>query len=179
MGGHYIYPLPDELHPLVHRRRTRAAGRRELRRLLDEVQKPSTKGIYRHGVGEAIAWLGSDSAEVTRRVAEWAKGTKRQRHLALSFLSSGNWTTFTQRARLVLDARPYDPEIRRALIYAREPLGFVGSREPYYRARANDYRRWLRSKEPRLRGLGREAVEHYERLAEEAADHHRRERERI
>lgn len=94
-------------------------------------------------------------------------------------LSSGNWAVFTPRARLVLNARPFDPEIRPALIYAREPIGFVGSREPYYRARANDYRRWVRSKDPRLRDVGRDAVEHYERLEDEAADYDRRERERI
>lgn len=177
--GRYIHPLPDELQPLVDTRRISAAGRRELRRLLDEVEKPSTKGMYRFGVDEAIAWLGSDGEEVTRRIAVWAKGTRHQRRLGLSFLNSGNWRVFTRRARLVLDAQPNDGEVRQALIYAREPLGFVGSREPYYRARADDYRRWIRSKDPRLREIGREAVEHYERLADEAEEYDRRERERI
>src|SRR5712691_10619577 len=37
------------------------------------------------------------------------------------------------RARIVLDAHPNDQEICQALIYAREPLGFVGRREPYLR----------------------------------------------
>jgi hypothetical protein len=178
-NGHYIHPLPDELHPLVYTRRTSAAGRRELRRLLDEVEKPSTKGMYRYGVDEAVTWLGADSAEVTRRVAKWAKGSMNERRLALSFLSSGNWAVFTRRARLVLNARPFDPEIRRALMYAREPMSFVGSREPYYRGRADDYRRWLRSKDALLREIAREAVEHYERLADEAEDYDRRERDRI
>jgi hypothetical protein len=177
--GRYIDAFPDELQPLVHTRRTGAAGRRELRRLLDEVEKPSTNGLYRFGVDEAIAWLGSDSAEVTRRVAKWAKGPKSQRRLALSFLGSGNWSVFTRRARLVLNARPDDPEIRRALIYAREPMSFIGSRDPYYRSRADDYRRWLRSRDSRLREIGREAVDHYEQLAREAELHELRERERI
>ena len=135
--------------------------------------------MYRYGVDEAITWLGSDSAEVTRRVGKWAKGSAHERRIALSFVSSGSWAVFTRRARLVLDARPNDPETRRALIYAREPLSFVGSREPYHRARAGDYRRWVRSKDPRLRELGREAVEHYERLADEAAVYDRRERDRV
>ncbi len=178
-GSRYIHPLPDELQPLIYARRASAAGRRELRRLLDELEKPSTSGLYRFGVDEAIAWLGSDSAEVTRCVAKWAKGSKSQRRLALSFLGCGSWSMFTRRARLVLNARPDDPEIRRALIYAGEPRSFVGSREPYYRAHADNYRRWVRSRDPRLRVIGREAVEHYERLADEAEDYDRRKRERI
>lgn len=178
-GVRYIHPLPDELQPLVHARRTSAAGRRDLRRLLDEVEKPSTNGLYRFGVDEAIAWLGSDSAEVTRRVANWAEGSESQRRLAVSFLGSGNWSVFTRRARLVLNARPDDPEIRRALIYAREPMSFVGSRALYYRGRAADYRRWLRSRDPRLREIGREAVEHYKELAREAELHELREREQV
>lgn len=178
-NGHYIHPLPEELQPLVYTRRTSAAGKRELCRLLDEVEKSSTRGMYRYGVDEAIAWLGADSAELTRRVGRWAKGSVRQRRLALSFVSSGNWAAFTRRARLVLNARPFDTEVRRALIYAREPMSFVGSREPYFRARANEYRRWIRSKDPLLREIGSEAVEHYERLADEAEEYDRRERERI
>jgi hypothetical protein len=178
-NGRYIHPLPEELQPLVYTRRTSAAGKRELGRLLDEVERPSTKGMYRFGVDEAIAWLGADSAELTRRVGKWAKGSANQRRLALSFLSPGNWAVFTRRARLVLDARPIDPEVRRALIFAREPMSFIGSREPYFRSRANDYRGWIRSKDPLLREVGREAVEHYEQLAEQAAEQDRRERERI
>jgi len=116
---------------------------------------------------------------VTRRVGKWISGSKHQRRLALSFLGSGNWRVFTHRARLVLNARPNDADIRLALIYAREPRSFIGSREPYYRARANDYRRWLRSKDLRLRDVGREAVEHYDRLADEAEERDRRERDRI
>jgi hypothetical protein len=177
--GPFIYPLPDELQPLVYSGRTSAAGKRELFYLLDEIEKPSTKGTYLYALNQAITWLGSDSAEVTRRVERLAKGSGRQRQLALSFVNSGSWRVFTRRARVLLDARPNDPELSRALIYAREPLSFVGSREPYYRARANDYPRWSRSKDARLRELGREAVEHYERLADEGAEYDRRERERI
>jgi hypothetical protein len=59
------------------------------------------------------------------------------------------------------------------------PRSFFGSREPYYRARVNDYRRWTRSKDMRLREVGREAIAHYERLADEAEDYDRRERDRI
>lgn len=146
---------------------------------MDEVERPSTRGMYRYGVDEAIAWLGADSAELTRRVGKWAKGSANQRRLALSFLSPGNWAVFTRRARLMLNARPTDPEVRRALIFTREPMSFVGSREPYFRARANDYRRWARSKDPRLREIGREAVEHYELRANEAEQQELRERERI
>jgi len=175
----YIYPVPDELQLLVHTRRRTAAGRRELSRLLDEIEKPSTNGMYRFALDEVIVWLGSDSALVTERVERWAKGPVRQRRLALSFLSSSSWTVFTRRARLLLDARPNDPELRRALIYAREPLSFIGDRQPYYGARADDYRRWMRSKDARLRELGREAAAHYDQLADEAAEYDRRERERI
>jgi hypothetical protein len=99
-SGHYVYPLPDDLRPLVYTRRAKAAGRRELRRLLDEIEKPSTKGMYWYGVNEAITWLGSDSAEVTRRVTVWTNGSKHERGLALSFLSSGNWTVFTRSSRI-------------------------------------------------------------------------------
>lgn len=178
-NGRYIDTLPDDIQPLLHARRGRASSRRELERLLDELEKPTTQGLFQHALEEAISWLGYDSEIVTHRVGAWAEGDDREVGLALTLVSFGNWKTFTKRARVILDARPDDSDVRNALIVARRPMSFIGSQEPYYKARADDYRRWLRSRDERLRQVGREAVSIYEGLAEEAAERERREQERI
>jgi hypothetical protein len=104
------------------------------------------------------------------------------RILAFAFLDSASWPVFTQRARTLLDARPGDPQVREVLLRARDPFssgGFIGSLEPSYRAHADEYRRWTRSRDPRLRELGHEAVRLYERLADEEAAKEWREREHV
>jgi hypothetical protein len=53
----------------------------------------------------------------------------------------------------------------------------MGDLEPSYRARADDYRRWVRSRDPRLREIGQAAVALYERRADEQAERERREQE--
>jgi hypothetical protein len=100
--------------------------------------------------------------------------------LAFAFLSSASWPVFTKRARALLDARPADPQVKEALLRARDPvssINFMGDLEPSYRARADDYRRWMRSRDPRLREIGQAAVALYERLADEQAERERREQE--
>jgi hypothetical protein len=181
IGGaaRFVQPLPDELQPHVHSRGGTAGGRRELERLLDELEKTTTTGLYRMAVEEAVSWLGSDSAAVTRRIGRWAIGGKRERQLAHRYVHSGNWRIFTSRARLLLAARPDDPDVHASLIAPRYPRVFMGSLEPHYQACANQYRRWYEHRDRRLRALGIQAVEQYERLAEEAAERERRERETI
>ena len=175
-----MQPLPDELAPFVRSRRRQVAARIELARLLQEVEKPSTDGMYRFGVDEAIEWLGGDSELVTAKVAEWISGDERLRRLALSFVHSSNWKVFTRRVKLVLNARPNDPEIRRFLLGVRRyPSSWVGNMEPYFRSQAHAYRQWTRARDPQLRALGAEAVAEYERLADEAVAQEQRERESI
>jgi hypothetical protein len=175
--GRYVNTLPEEIHHLLYARRNRASSRRELTRLLDEIEKPTSTGLYRHGLEQAIAWLGADSEILTRRIATWARGGVHEVRLAHSFANYGKWRTFTKRARLLLDARPTDAGLREWLIESRHPMSFVGSREPYYRARANDYRRWIRSKDHRLRKLGEEAASLYEERADAAVQQERREQD--
>jgi hypothetical protein len=175
----YIHPLPDDLAPLVRARRSRAAARSELARLLREIEKPATTGMYRFGVDEAITWLGGDSEVLTKKVGEWIVGAPRRRQLAYSFVNSGNWRTFTKRARLMLDARPNDEGLRRFLIESRRPGSWIGSLEPFFRSRVEEFSAWTRSKDPRVRALGFEAIAHYTREAEEAVLAERRERDRI
>jgi hypothetical protein len=176
----YMQPLPDELGPFVRSRRRHAAAKAELERLLHELERPSTEGMYRFGVDQAIEWLGGDNDTITAKVDNWIRGGPRERQLALSFVQSSNWKVFTKRAQVVLDARPSDPEIRRFLVGVRRyPSSWIGSMEPYLRAQADAYRQWTRSRDARLRTLGAEAVTEYERLAEEAVAQERRNRERI
>jgi hypothetical protein len=176
----YMQPLPDEIGPFVRARRRTAAAKAELERLLHELERSSTDGMYRYGVDQAVEWLGGDSETVTAKVGVWIRGGPRQRQLALSFVRSSDWKVFTKRAQIVLDARPSDPEIRRFLIGVRRyPSSWIGSMEPYLRAQADAYRQWTRSRDTRLRTLGGEAVIEYERLAEEAVAEERRNRERI
>jgi hypothetical protein len=138
--------------------------------------------MYRYSLVQAVSWLGIDSNELTQRVSQWARAGEDGRILAFAFLDSASWPVFTQRVRALLDARPGDPQVREVLLRARDPFsssGFIGSLEPSYRAHADEYRRWTRSRDPRLRELGQEAVRLYERLADEEAAKEWREREHV
>jgi hypothetical protein len=102
--------------------------------------------------------------------------------LAFAFLAAASWPVFTERACAILDARPNDPLVREALLKARDPFysfGFTRDLESSYHDRADEYRRWTRSRDPRLRKLGQEAIALYERQAYEEAAKERRERERV
>jgi hypothetical protein len=178
-SGHYIHPLLDELQPLLHDRRRRADAKREFLCLLDELEAGAS-GMYRLAVAETVSWLGIDSSELTRRINQWAQAGEDKRELAFAFLSSASWPVFTKRARALLDARPADPQVKEALLRARDPvssINFIGDLESSYRARADDYRGWVRSRDPRLREIGQAAVLLYERLADEQAERERREQE--
>jgi hypothetical protein len=179
-SGHYVYPLPDELEPLLRARRQRADAKRELGRLLDELEAGASD-MYRLGLEEAVSWLGIDSSELTRRINQWVRAGVDKRRLAFAFLASASWPVFTQRARSLLDAWPDDPQVREALLRAREQFSgfsFRGSGESYCQALAAEYRGWTHSRDPRLRALGKEAVALYKRLADEEAEKERSERER-
>jgi hypothetical protein len=163
------------------RARRRADAKRELGRLLEEFEAGAS-GVYRLGLEEAVGWLGIDSSELTRKINRWARAGQDKLGLAFAFLAAASWPVFTERARTLLDGRPDDPVVREALLNARHPfssIGFIGSLEPSYRAGADEYRRWTRSPDPRLRELGQEAVALYERLADEQAATERREQEGI
>jgi hypothetical protein len=180
-GGHYIHPLPDELEPLLHARRRRADAKRELGRLLNELEA-GANGMYRLGLEAAVGWLGIDSSELTRRINQWARADDDKLGLAFAFLATASWPVLTERARVLLDARPNGPQVKEALLRIRDPsycTGFVGDLEPSYRAAADEYRRWTHSRDPRLRELGQEAVVLYERRADEQAANERHERERV
>jgi hypothetical protein len=138
--------------------------------------------VYRLGVEEAVRWLGIDSSELTQRINQWARAGDDKLGLAFAFLATASWPVFTERARVLLDARPNDPQVREALLWVRDPSysnGFIGDLEPSYRAAADEYRRWTRSRDPRLRKLGQEGVALYERRAHEEAAKERREQERV
>lgn len=108
-----------------------------------------------------------------------------KRTLAFAFLASASLPVFTKRAHALLDVRPGDSQVREALLRARDPfssissVSFIRDLEQSYRASSDEYRRWTRSHDPRLRELGQEAVGRYERLADEEAVKQRREREHI
>jgi hypothetical protein len=164
--------LPDEIAQLIIPRRRTADGKRLLGELLDEVEKESTKGAYRMAVDTAVEWLGRDAAEVTKKVGEWITGTPRLRDLAVSFVISSDWRVYTKRVKIVLDARPNDNALARSLVGPRFPRSWIGNMSQYYRGEVDRYRQWTRSRDPRLRQLGLEAVAAFEELAaqEEASE---------
>jgi transcriptional regulator with XRE-family HTH domain len=125
----------------------------------------------------ALRVLAGDSTIVTNKVGEWIRGGPRLRRLALAFVTASDWKVFTKRAQILLDARPNDRQIRDFLIGVRYPRSWIGSSEPHLLAQAEAFRRWKRSRDPRLRALGAEAIAQYERMAAEAAERERRERE--
>jgi hypothetical protein len=168
----WFQPLPDEIAQLIIPRRRTAEGKRLLSELLAEVEKESTKGAYRMAVDTAIEWLGRDSAEVTKKVGEWITGTPRLRDLAVSFVMSSDWRVYTKRVKVVIDARPNDRELAKSLVGPRFPRSWIGNMSKYYNGQADRYRQWTRSRDPRLRQLGLEAVAGFEELAaqEEASE---------
>jgi hypothetical protein len=177
----YVGPLPDELQPLLHARRRRSHSKLEFNRLLDELEAGAS-GWYRLNLEQAVCWLDIDSSELTRRINEWARASEEKRDMTFAFLASASWPVFTDRARALLDAQAGDPQVTEVLLRARNPFssfGFIGDLEQSYRDRADEYRRWKRSRDPRLRKLGQEAVALYERLADEQAANERRERDRV
>ena len=180
-ADHYVHPNLEELEPLLRACRRRAAAKRELNRLLDELEAGAS-GLYRLGVEQTVGWLGIDSGELTRRIDQWSRAGDDKLGLAFAFLAAASWPVFTERVCAILDARPNDPQVREALLKARDPFysfGFIRDLESSYHDRADEYRRWTRSRDPRLRKLGQEAVALYERLAREEAANERRERERV
>lgn len=175
----YIVPLPDEVRGMVQMRRKSATARRELVRLMAELGAHPDNWRYRSGLTDAITWLGDDSPTLTRQVAWWATGEEAEIQLALTFAVSSQWTVFTKRAKALLDALPGDIRVHQVLIRGREPMSFIGSREPYYRGVAEQYRQWVSSTDRRLRAIGEEAVALYEARADEAANEDRQRQERI
>jgi hypothetical protein len=165
-------PLPDEIAELIIPRRNSAEGKRLLSELLEEVEKESITGSYRMAVDTAIDWLGRDSEQVTKKVGKWIVGPPRLRDLAISFVMTSNWRVYTKRVKIVLNAQPGDRELARSLIGPRFPRSWVGDMSKFYRGQVNRYRQWTRSRDSRLRQLGREAVAAFEELAaqEEASE---------
>jgi len=179
--SHYVHPHLEELEPLLRTRRRRAAAKREFNRLLNELEAGAS-GVYRLGLEDAVRLLDIDSSELTRRINQWARADDDKLGLAFAFLAAASWPVFTERACAILDARPNDPQVREALLKARDPFysfGVIRDLESSYHDRADEYRRWTRSRHPRLRKLGQEAIALYERLAHEEAAKERRERERV
>jgi hypothetical protein len=170
----YMSTLPDELAPFVRAKRRTKEGRAELDALLTEITLPAAKGMYRLALEQAVRWLGEDSAALTAKIGEWIRGDKQKRQLALSFVKTADWKLFTTRAKLVLDARPNDADIRRFLIEVRSyPSSWSGSLEPYYESQSAAYEGWTRSRDHRLRLLGAEAMKKFAQYAaEEKAREH-------
>jgi hypothetical protein len=180
-ASHYVHPHLEELEPLLRTRRRRATAKCELNRLLDELEAGAS-GVYRLGLEGAVRLLDIDSSELTRRINQWARADDDKFGLAFAFLAATSWPVFTERACAILDARPNDPQVREALSKARDPFysfGFTRDLESSYHDRADEYRRWTRSRDPRLRKLGQEAIALYERRAYEEAVKERREREGV
>jgi hypothetical protein len=175
----WFEPLPDEIAQLIVPRRHTAKGKRLLGELLAEVEKKSTKGAYRMAIDTAIEWLGRDSTAVTKKVGEWITGTPRLRDLAVSFVMSGDWRVYTKRVKIVLDARPNDHELTRSLLGPRFPRSWIGNLSKYYSGQADQYRQWTRSRDPRLRQLGLEAVASFEELAAQEEANEQRMRDRF
>jgi hypothetical protein len=179
--GHYVHPHLEGMDSLLHARRRRAAAKREFNRLLDELEA-GARGVYRLGLEAAVRLLDINSSELTRRIDQWARADDDKLGLAFAFLAAASWPVFTERACAILDARPSDPRVREPLLKARDPsysTGFIRDLESSYQDRADEYRRWIRSRDPRLRKLGQDAVALYERLAHEEAAKERRDRERV
>jgi hypothetical protein len=55
-AGHYIHPHLEELEPLLHARRRRAAAKRELNRLLDEFEPARAVGTASGSRTRCAGW---------------------------------------------------------------------------------------------------------------------------
>jgi hypothetical protein len=87
------------------------------------------------------------------------------------------WDLFTERARQLLQAAPHDPHLRASIIGARRPLSFWGSGEVQYRAEAEQFATWLEADDALIVATGRQAVDQYNNLADQAAHDEERDRQ--
>jgi len=168
--GVYLGDLPDELGPMVRARRETLGSKDALGRLFTLYEDDDLPWLAQHAAEQAIGWLAGDTPELTAQMMKWSSQGEEGLSRATTFLArTREWDLFTERARLLLRAHPHDPRLQATIIHARRPMEFVGSREPYYRAEAEKFGKWLEADDPLLVSAGHEALDQYSKLADEAA----------
>jgi hypothetical protein len=168
--GVYLGDLPDELGPMMRARRDTLGSKDGLVRLFALYEDDDLPWLARHAAEQAIDWLAGDTSVLTAQMMKWSSQGEEGLSRATTLLArTRGWDLFTERARLLLRAHPHDPRLHATIIDARRPMEFMGSREPYYRAEAEQFGKWLEADDPLLVAIGREAIDQYTKLADEAA----------
>lgn len=155
---------------MMRARRDALGSKDGLVRLFALYEDDDLPWLARHAAEQAIDWLAGDTPVLTAQMMRWSSQGGEGLSRATTFLArTRGWDLFTERARVLLRAQPHNPRLQATIIDARRPMEFMGSREPYYRAEAEQFGNWLKADDPLLVAVGREAIDEYTKLADEAA----------
>ena len=174
----YFGDLPSELGPMVQIRRGGPSAKDALASLFAIYEDNDLPVPARQAAQQAIGWYADDTPELTTQMTRWINCGEDGIAFATTFLAhTRDWNQFTERARQLLQAAPHDPLLRAKIIGARHLLNFRGSGEAEYRAEADQFATWLESDNAMLVATGRQAVDEYSKLADQAARDDERDRQ--
>jgi len=159
-----VDPLPDELRCLVRG----AATDDDVRWVLDQIEASDPSNSAHGTLRDLQEWLDDDGgAIVTERLATWLQSDDdRLRYEARQLLDHPIAAdAFRERARELLQAAP-SGDLEDAIISARHPQVWSGTRHRYWRSLRDEFAGWTDDCDEDLADVGRSAVAYYERLLE-------------
>jgi len=158
-----IDSLPDELRTLVRV----AATADDVGWVLDQIEA-STPTNSAHGtLRDLLEWLDDGGTIVTERLTTWFRSDKDHlRYEARQVLDHSIGTDgFRERARALLRVVP-SAELEDAIVSARHPQAWSGTRHRYWRRLRDEFTDWTDDSDEELADVGRTAVAYYEWLLE-------------
>lgn len=162
--------IPDEVLGLASSRVGDRSAQEQLERALDEVETTGDWLVERVLIG-LIRALDDGSDAVLSRLARWASGGPQDQHRMREVLASPcSWELFKTRAAVVVTANP-DEDTVNAVVWAREPMSFVGSRAPYYEAVKQEFAAWRDDPDGNLVRVAVAAEKYFDTRISEARDH--------
>jgi len=158
-----VDPLPDELRCLVRD----AATADDVRWVLDQIEASDPTNSTHGTLRDLQEWLDDGGTILTERLATWLQSDDdRLRYEAGLLLDHPiGADAFRERARDLLQAAP-SGDVEDAIISARHPHFWSGTRHRYWRNLRDEFARWADDCAEDLASVGRAAVAYYERLLE-------------
>jgi len=156
--------LSDELRAAVRQ----AADDQDVRWALDLIEHSDPSNRAHGTIRDLLQWLDDGSEVITQRLVAWLRAdddrlTYEARRLIDDHpLSAG---AFRERARVLVREAASD-ELEDAIIAARHPTTWSGTRHRYWRALRKEFATWTDDPDEAIADIGRAAIEYYERLLE-------------
>ena len=158
-----VDPLPDELRCLVRD----AATDDDVRWVFDQIEASDPSNPAHGTLSDLQEWLDDGGTILTERLATWLQSDDdRLRYEAGRLLDHPiDADAFRERARELLRAAP-SGDVEDAIISARHPQVWSGTRHRYWRSLRDEFAGWADDCAEDLADVGRAAVAYYERLLE-------------